>query len=239
MFDVKEKTSENEKTSLRSANNNNNHHSELPNTEPPVVFSTSEKSNKKTGQLCTGNKSANNKKYKTKDLNAPKSKAFHEENPETVQLNTLNSNQANLLVTSNDATNTYQVKINLVDSEKAGSCKVTKKTLKRPLPCLFAWTLLISATGVYFAFVSTELLSILDDFKYWIVIVVLQCVLFTYVVTNFLIATLRDPGRFPKVIILPDDPNFSDDTKSPLYKTITIEKVNIKIKWCSVNFKSI
>ena len=32
-----------------------------------------------------------------------------------------------------------------------------------------------------------------------------------------------------------DDPNFNDDTKSPLYKTISINKTNVKIKWCSVS----
>jgi hypothetical protein len=43
---------------------------------------------------------------------------------------------------------------------------------------------------------------------------------------------MRDPGRFPEVVISPDDPTINYDTKSPLYKTITIKKVKVKIKWC-------
>ena len=115
-------------------------------------------------------------------------------------------------------------------------CKLSRKTFKRPLPCLFAWTLLISATGSYFMFCAPELERIIDDFFYWLMIMVVQCLIFVYVIVNFLIATLRDPGRFPKYIIASDDPNFNDDTKSPLYKTITIKKAQVKIKWCSVSF---
>ena len=115
-------------------------------------------------------------------------------------------------------------------------CKLSRKTFKRPLPCLFAWTLLISATGSYFMFCAPELERIIDDFFYWLMTMVAQCLIFVYVIVNFLIATLRDPGRFPKYIIASDDPNFNDDTKSPLYKTITIKKAQVKIKWCSVSF---
>jgi hypothetical protein len=113
--------------------------------------------------------------------------------------------------------------------------KINRKTLKRPLPCLFAWTLLIGTTGAYFAMVSPKLLELLEfNYIYWFSVIGSQSIIFLYVLVNFLIATLRDPGRFPKVIISPDDPSFNDDTKSPLYKTVTIKKTQVKIKWCSV-----
>ena len=114
--------------------------------------------------------------------------------------------------------------------------KINRKTLKRPLPCLFAWSLLIATTGAYFAMVSPKLFDILEqNYFYWISVVGVQFIIFLYVIVNFLIATLRDPGRFPKVVISPDDPTFNDDTKSPLYKSITIKKTQVKIKWCSVS----
>ena len=114
--------------------------------------------------------------------------------------------------------------------------KVNRKTLKRPLPCLFAWTLLIGTTGAYFAMVAPKLLEILDeDYLYWLSVVGAQSLIFVYVLVNFLIATMRDPGRFSKVVISPDDPSFNDDTKSPLYKTVKIKNTQIKIKWCSVS----
>ncbi len=113
--------------------------------------------------------------------------------------------------------------------------KINRKTLKRPLPCLFAWTLLIGTTGAYFAMVSPKLLELLEfNYFYWLSVIASQSIIFLYVLVNFLIATMRDPGRFPKVIISPDDPTFNDDTKSPLYKTVTIKKTQVKIKWCSV-----
>jgi hypothetical protein len=121
------------------------------------------------------------------------------------------------------------------DEEKVNRCKIVCKTIKRILPCLVAWTLLVGSSGVYFAFVATELVSILKDLIYWIVLMNFQCILFLFLIVNFLIAILRDPGRFEKIVISPDDPDFSDDTKSPLYKTIKIQKAAVKIKWCSVS----
>ena len=113
--------------------------------------------------------------------------------------------------------------------------KINRKAIKRPLPCILAWVILVSATGSYYALVAPELYKILDDLIYWIIILAIQSIIFIYVIANFLIATFRDPGRFQKIIISPDDPNFNDDTKSPLYKTISINKTNVKIKWCSVS----
>ncbi|RNA30272.1 palmitoyltransferase ZDHHC5-like [Brachionus plicatilis] len=111
--------------------------------------------------------------------------------------------------------------------------KVNWSAIKRPLPCLFAWSLLISSTGAYCSLVVPRLIDLLDDFYHWASILVAQSILFLYVVVNFLVAIFRDPGRFPKVVISPDDPTFNDDTKSPLYKTVMIKKNNVKIKLCS------
>ncbi|CAF0822742.1 unnamed protein product [Brachionus calyciflorus] len=111
--------------------------------------------------------------------------------------------------------------------------KINMTAIKRPMPCLFAWSLLISSTGAYYTIISPRLYELLEDDFQWIAILSVQSILFLYVIVNFLIAIFRDPGRFQKVVILPDDPNFNDDTKSPLYKTITVKTSVIKIKWCS------
>ena len=94
----------------------------------------------------------------------------------------------------------------------------------------------MSATCAFNLLVAPKLYQILDDFNMWFLIMITQSILFIFVVINFVMAICRDPGRYPKIIISPDDPNFNDDTKSPLYKTIVINKTNVKIKWCSVNY---
>lgn len=111
--------------------------------------------------------------------------------------------------------------------------RINRKAIKRPIPCLFAFTLLISATGSYYSLVAPELLRIIVNFHHWAALVTCQSILFLFVLVNFLIAILIDPGRFQKFIISPDDPNYNDDTKSPLYKTIQIKNTTVKIKWCS------
>ena len=109
-----------------------------------------------------------------------------------------------------------------------------RKAIKRPLPCLFAWIILVAATGAYFCLVTPQLYEAIGgDLIHWLVIVGIQALLFFYCVLNFLIAMVRDPGRFQKYVIMPDDPNFADDTKSPLYKSIAVRQTTVKIKWCS------
>lgn len=221
-------------------------------TQTALTVTTIPESEKKQSKLCVGNKQNNssnkNKKYKTKDVNvSPKSREFDKlgiKDHEMIQLNNLSGNQndkksrkkedaTNILKKSPSITSNNRKRnrtcINLNEEE----CKQTRKAIKRPIPCLFAWTLLIGTTGSYFALCAPDLLAVIDDLKYWIVLMTVQGIFILYAVINFLIATLRDPGRFPKYIMNDDDPNFSDDTKSPLYKTITIKKAQVKIKWCS------
>ncbi len=182
---------------------------------------------------------------------SPKSREFDKvgtKDHETIQLTNLTSagtNKKEDIIISRDVTKPVKnLSMNSINNRKtkrpcanfnSEECKQTRKAIKRPFPCLFAWTLLISTCGVYFTMCAPDLLEIINDFNSWLGVMVIQCVFILYAVVNFLIATLRDPGRFPKYILNEDDPNFSDDTKSPLYKTITIKKAQVKIKWCSVS----
>jgi hypothetical protein len=202
-------------------------------------MNNSKKNNKESIQMNTlnTNEEANNKNNQVRIVLS----STNEDNPAN---NNKNNNNQEI---SKDLRSSHRKIINckcskkssskddLSIEEKESSLKIIGKTIKRLIPCLVAWTLLVASSGVYFAFVASELHNILNNFFYWIILMFLHCVLFLYVIVNFLIAILRDPGRFEKIIISADDPNFNDDTKSPLYKTIKIQKAAVKIKWCSVS----
>ena len=178
---------------------------------------------------------------------SPKSREFdkvaNHKNSETIQLTNLastNNNNNNKNTKNEDIKRSPSSASNRKNKRSCANfdkeeCKQTRKAIKRPFPCLFAWSLLIGTTGCYFALCAPDLLIVIDNFYIWISIMSMQCIFILYAVVNFLIATLRDPGRFPKYIMNDDDPNFADDTKSPLYKTIAIKKAQVKIKWCSVS----
>lgn len=171
-------------------------------------------------------------------------KTFNSKQTDETKINFTNNNDQQLAVQTDQhkkklsCKSKNQSKDDISIEEKVNNFKIIGKAIKRLIPCLVAWTLLVSSSGVYFAFVATELYILMgkENLIYWIVLMNFQCILFLYVVVNFLIAILRDPGRFEKIIISEDDPNFSDDTKSPLYKTVKIQKAAVKIKWCSVSF---
>ena len=188
-------------------------------------------SKKKKSCLSSNNDDSsilNKNKYKTKDLNVNTDlKSFDNNNGNNIQLKNLSKKEGdgvdanqvkiNLIDNTNNTNNNSNLnnldvkilsnsKSSLSQHNRKKLCefnwsKINAKTLKRPLPCLFAWTLLIGATGCYYALVSTQLLNILDDFFLWSGIIGLQSIIFLYVVINFLIAIFRDPGRFQKIII--------------------------------------
>lgn len=214
-----------------------------------LTVSTKEESKSK---LCSGSKSnsSTNKKYKTKDVNvSPMGREFDKatvfnnnaKHAEAIQLTSLSKDVKNEIKKSPSMTSNRKAKRPCFQSCRqmnAEDCKQTRKAIKRPIPCLFAWTLLIGTTGSYFALIAPELLIVLNnDFYFWIPMMATQCFFILYATINFIIATLRDPGRFPKYIMADDDP-LNDDTKSPLYKTITIKKAQVKIKWCSVSLST-
>jgi len=183
---------------------------------------------------------------------SPKSREFDRignKDYEKIQLTNLNplidNNKENIIISKDVTKPIKNISIDSINNPKtkppcsnlnSDECKQTRKTIKRPFPCLFAWTLLVSTCSIYFTLCAPDLLEIINDFNAWLGVMTIQCVFILYAVVNFLIATLRDPGRFPKYILNENDPDFNDDTKSPLYKTITIKKAQVKIKWCSVIF---
>jgi DHHC palmitoyltransferase len=58
---------------------------------------------------------------------------------------------------------------------------------------------------------------------------ILQGLLFAFLISNLTIATCMDPGFLPRA--MPDETP-TDDFKSPLYKTVDINGVQVRLKWC-------
>ena len=156
-------------------------------------------------------------------------------NKQTYYMKTINYNHHNMNLNNNQNYNLDNGSHNNVylEEEKSAEkcCKLNFKIFKRSLPCLFAWTLLLSTTSCYYVFVMPELYIIFNqDLIYWLIVLASQSVLFLYTVITFLIATFKDPGRYPKSNL---EDGLDDTFKSPLYKIVLVKNKQVKTKWCS------
>ena len=59
--------------------------------------------------------------------------------------------------------------------------------------------------------------------------VVVQAVVTLFVVSNFTLATFMDPGVIPRAS---SDEDADDDFRAPLYKTVDINGIQVRMKWC-------
>jgi hypothetical protein len=170
---------------------------------------------------------------KTKYITSNNSK----EEQQNYYMTTINYNHQNMNLNNNNKNqdNLSQNNVYTEESSAKKCCKLNFKIFKRSLPCLFAWTLLISSTTCYFIFVMPKLHDIFNnDLLYSLIVLTTQSILFLYTIIAFLIATFRDPGRYPKANI---DDTIDDTFKSPLYKIVSIKNTQVKTKWCtSCNF---
>ncbi|CAL8129661.1 unnamed protein product [Orchesella dallaii] len=99
-------------------------------------------------------------------------------------------------------------------------CKETKKLL----PATVAWVLLLTTTSLFFIFLGEWYTRV---YSVWIPIG--EALIAIIVIANFTLATFMDPGVIPKAAQGEDD---SDDCRAPLYKTVEVNGITVRMKWC-------
>ncbi|XP_053609298.1 palmitoyltransferase ZDHHC8 isoform X1 [Plodia interpunctella] len=93
----------------------------------------------------------------------------------------------------------------------------------RYIPATFAWTLLLGTTSLFFYYPCQYYL-----YKYpWVP--AYQGVITFFVLANFTLATFMDPGVIPKA---PPDEDREDDFRAPLYRSVDINGITVRMKWC-------
>uniref|UniRef100_A0A8C5HMV6 Palmitoyltransferase n=1 Tax=Gouania willdenowi TaxID=441366 RepID=A0A8C5HMV6_GOUWI len=95
----------------------------------------------------------------------------------------------------------------------------------RYVPVSAATTFLVGSTSLFFCFTCPWLSEYLSS-----VVPVYIAVIFLFTLANFCMATFMDPGVFPRA---EEDEDKEDDFRAPLYKTVEIKGIQVRMKWCS------
>ncbi|XP_076290504.1 zinc finger DHHC-type containing 8 isoform X2 [Lasioglossum baleicum] len=92
------------------------------------------------------------------------------------------------------------------------------------LPVTCAWTVLLGTTTLFFCFPCQYYV-----FRWGTWVPALQGVITFLVLANFTLATFMDPGVIPKAS--PDEDK-EDEFSAPLYKSVDINGITVRMKWC-------
>ncbi|CAG14543.1 unnamed protein product, partial [Tetraodon nigroviridis] len=65
---------------------------------------------------------------------------------------------------------------------------------------------------------------------FYVAVPIYNGVIFLFVLAKFCMATFMDPGIFPRA---EEDEDKEDDFRAPLYKTVEIRGIQVRMKWCS------
>uniref|UniRef100_A0A673A798 Palmitoyltransferase n=1 Tax=Sphaeramia orbicularis TaxID=375764 RepID=A0A673A798_9TELE len=95
----------------------------------------------------------------------------------------------------------------------------------RYVPVSAATTFLVGSTTLFFCFTCPWLAEYVSA-----VIPIYNAVIFLFTLANFCMATFMDPGVFPRA---EEDEDKEDDFRAPLYKTVEIKGIQVRMKWCS------
>uniref|UniRef100_A0A671UY03 Palmitoyltransferase n=1 Tax=Sparus aurata TaxID=8175 RepID=A0A671UY03_SPAAU len=95
----------------------------------------------------------------------------------------------------------------------------------RYVPVSAATTFLVGSTTLFFCFTCPWLSENISS-----VIPIYIAVIFLFTLANFCMATFMDPGVFPRA---EEDEDKEDDFRAPLYKTVEIKGIQVRMKWCS------
>ncbi|XP_072826091.1 palmitoyltransferase ZDHHC5 [Vicugna pacos] len=93
------------------------------------------------------------------------------------------------------------------------------------VPVSAAAIFLVGATTLFFAFTCPGLSLYVSP-----AVPIYNAVVFLFVLANFSMATFMDPGIFPRA---EEDEDKEDDFRAPLYKTVEIKGIQVRMKWCA------
>ncbi|NXM88178.1 ZDHC5 Palmitoyltransferase, partial [Oenanthe oenanthe] len=93
------------------------------------------------------------------------------------------------------------------------------------VPVSAAAIFLVGATTLFFAFTCPGLSLYVSP-----IIPAYNAIVFLFVLANFSMATFMDPGIFPRA---EEDEDKEDDFRAPLYKTVEIKGIQVRMKWCA------
>uniref|UniRef100_A0A8C1V4H1 Palmitoyltransferase n=1 Tax=Cyprinus carpio TaxID=7962 RepID=A0A8C1V4H1_CYPCA len=95
----------------------------------------------------------------------------------------------------------------------------------RYVPVSAAAAFLVGATTLFLCFTCPWLSE-----RFSSSIPLYNVVIFLFTLANFCMATFMDPGIFPRA---EEDEDKEDDFRAPLYKTVEVRGIQVRMKWCS------
>ncbi|XP_056629226.1 palmitoyltransferase ZDHHC5-A [Triplophysa dalaica] len=95
----------------------------------------------------------------------------------------------------------------------------------RYVPVSAATAFLVGSTTLFFCFTCPWLSE-----QFSVAVPIYNGITFLFVLANFCMATFMDPGIFPRA---EEDEDKEDDFRAPLYKTVEIRGIQVRMKWCS------
>ncbi|XP_031413763.1 palmitoyltransferase ZDHHC5-B [Clupea harengus] len=95
----------------------------------------------------------------------------------------------------------------------------------RYVPVTAATAFLVGSTTLFLCFTCPWLSGVYSS-----MVPLYNALVFLFTLSNFCMATFMDPGIFPRA---EEDEDKEDDFRAPLYKTVDVRGIQVRMKWCS------
>lgn len=102
------------------------------------------------------------------------------------------------------------------------------RSLSHALPAILTWSLIVGCSAAFFYILVPALIIKLGTFGY--LFCTIDFILFAFCISNLFMATTMDPGTHP-IATSSEEANL-DDFRSPLYKSVEINGITVRMKWC-------